>query len=130
KENITPQEIYNWLLNNHDNSYYIDLLGNFYYFGIGISINKQKAFELFQKAAEGEYPPGIAQLGYCYQNGIGTSINGHKAFELYQRAANLGSIPGTDQLGYCYKNGIGTDINKKKAFELYQKAANLEYSIA
>ena len=48
KQNITPQEIYNWLLHNQDNSNYEVLLGEFYYSGIGTDANWQKAFELFQ----------------------------------------------------------------------------------
>ncbi|RGB40146.1 kinase-like domain-containing protein [Rhizophagus diaphanus] len=96
-------------------------LGNYY------KCNKDydKAFELFKKSAEGEYPEGIAQLGYCYFNGIGTNVDKQKAFELFQKAANLGNIFGTNNLGYCYQYGIGTSIDNHEAFELYQKAANL-----
>src|SRR5439155_551128 len=116
KQNITPQEIYNWLLNNQNNSNYIDLLGNFYLSGIGTSINKQKAFELFQKAANLGSVSGIIKLGNCYQNGIGTGIDRQKAFELYQRAADLGSITGINNLGNCYQNGIRTSVDRQKAF--------------
>ena len=88
--NIILQKIYDWLLNNQDNSYSIVLLGTFNHFGIEISINEQKAFELYRNAANLENPHGISNLGYCYYKGIGTSVNKQKAFELYQEAANLG----------------------------------------
>ncbi|RGB32012.1 hypothetical protein C1646_655336 [Rhizophagus diaphanus] len=83
------QEIYNWLLYNQDNSNYIFLLGCFYHHGIETSINKQKAFELYQKTAVLGNSNGINMLGYCYENGIGTSINKQMAAELYQKAENL-----------------------------------------
>ncbi|CAB4404697.1 unnamed protein product [Rhizophagus irregularis] len=127
EQNITPQEIYNWLLDNQNNSNsnYLDLLGNFYYSGIGTNINKQKAFELFQKAAN--LGNNIAQysLGCCYKYGHGTDKDYNKAFEFFKKSAEGEYPEGITQLGYCYFNGIGTMINKKKAFELYQKAANL-----
>src|SRR5438034_8499355 len=123
--NIISQEIYNWLLNNQDNSYSIVLLGTFNHFGIEISVNEQKAFELYRKAANLENPHEISSLGNCCQYGIGIGVDKQKAFELYQEAANLGNARGINNLGYCYHNGVGTSVNKEKAFELYQKAANL-----
>src|SRR5204863_117667 len=44
--NVTLDEIYNWLLNNQDNSNFIVVLGRFNFLGIETSVNKQKAFEL------------------------------------------------------------------------------------
>ncbi|GBC22139.1 uncharacterized protein OCT59_024012 [Rhizophagus irregularis] len=123
--NLTSQEIYNWLLNNQDNSDSVFLLGLFNHFGIEINIDEQKAFEFYQKAANAGHASGITSLGYCYHCGIGTSIDNQKAFELYQEAANLGNTRGIYNLGVCYNNGVGTSIDYQKAFELYQESANL-----
>ncbi|EXX66399.1 Ste20p [Rhizophagus irregularis DAOM 197198w] len=124
--NITLQEIYYWLSINQNDSNSIFLLGLFNHFGIEISVNKQKAFELlYQNAANSGNVSGIISLGYCHEKGIGTNVNRQKAFELYQKAANLGNSRGIYNLGVCYNNGIGTSIDNQKAFELYQKAANL-----
>src|SRR5581483_2376000 len=71
-------EIYNWLLNSQNDLNSIYLLGVFNHFGIEINVNKQKAFELYQKAANLRHANGINSLGYCYQKGIGTSINKRK----------------------------------------------------
>ncbi|GES87941.1 kinase-like domain-containing protein [Rhizophagus clarus] len=123
---ITSQEIFNWLKNNQDNLNSNFLLGVFNHFGVEVNVDKQKAFELYEKAAKSGNVFGMTSLGYCYENGIGTKIDKQKAFELYQKAANLEYALGINNLGRCYENGIGTKSNKKKAFELYQKAANLK----
>ncbi|RGB26724.1 kinase-like domain-containing protein [Rhizophagus diaphanus] len=123
--NLTSQEIYNWLLNNQDNSNSVFLLGVFNHVGIEINVDEQKAFELYQKAANAGNSSGIISLGYCYHYGIGTSIDNLKAFELYQEAASLGNSRGIYNLGVCYNNGIGTIVNNNKAFKLFQESANL-----
>src|SRR5205085_2070585 len=50
-QNITSHKAYNWLSKNQYDSNSIYLLGYFNSQGIGTSIDKQKAFELYQKAA-------------------------------------------------------------------------------
>jgi hypothetical protein len=50
RHNINSQEIYDWLLNNQNNSNSVVLLGIFNHYGIVINVtNKQKAFEFYQK---------------------------------------------------------------------------------
>jgi TPR repeat protein len=123
--NIQEKEIYDYLLINQNSSNSIFLLGCFYHHGIETDIDKLKAFELYQNAAELGNSNGIYVLGYCYENGIGTNIDKFKAFEFYKKAAELENSNGINKLGYCYHHGIGTNIDKLKAFELYQKAADL-----
>ncbi|RGB40152.1 kinase-like domain-containing protein [Rhizophagus diaphanus] len=129
EQNTTPQEIYNWLLDNQNNSNYLDLLGNFYYSGIGTNINKQKAFELFQRAADLGNNIAYYDLGNCYRCGYGTDKDYNKAFECYKKSAEGEYPEGINALGNCYSGEIGTTIDKKKAFILYQKAANLGVGI-
>ncbi|RGB36605.1 kinase-like domain-containing protein [Rhizophagus diaphanus] len=123
--NVTSQEIYNWLLNNQDNSDSVFLLGVFNHFGIEINVDEQKAFELYQKSSNLKNTLGITSLGYCYEKGIGTFVNKLKAFEFYQKAANLGSARGLYNLGNCYLYGIGVLVNGPKAIELFQMSASL-----
>src|SRR5436190_7278040 len=92
--NVTSREIYYWLLNNQNNLNCIVLLGEFNQLGIETCVNKRKAFELYQKAANLGYALGMNNLGYCYQEGIGTDVDNKKAFELYQMAADLGNPSG------------------------------------
>ncbi|RGB36617.1 kinase-like domain-containing protein [Rhizophagus diaphanus] len=126
---IALKEMYNWLLNNQDNSNSVFILGVFYHFGIEINVNKQKAFELYQNAVKSGNVFGITSLGYCHEEGIGTGVDKQKAFELYQKAANLGNPRGILSLGYCYEFGIGASIDERMAFELYQKSTNLGNSL-
>src|SRR4051794_8559320 len=92
--NITSQEIYSWLLNNQDDSNAIFLLGVFNYLGIETSVNEQKAFDLYLKAATLGNVLGISELGNCYKEGIGICIDNQKAFELHQKAASSGNAAG------------------------------------
>ena len=127
---IILQEVYNWLLNNQNNSNSIYLLGYFNYHGIETIINKQKAFELYQKASELENSVAQLDLADMYIYGKGVDKDYNKAFELYKKSAEYEHSYGIIGLGYCYFNGIGTSINKQKAFELYQKAADLGNNVA
>ncbi|GBC06381.1 hypothetical protein RclHR1_00680025 [Rhizophagus clarus] len=83
--------------------------------------NYHKAFELFKKLADKEYPSGISMLGYCYSLGIGTDINKQKAFELFQKASDLGNTISQYNLVVLYETGEGVDEDHDKAFELCKK---------
>ncbi|EXX72688.1 uncharacterized protein OCT59_023605 [Rhizophagus irregularis] len=127
-QGIISQEIYNYLLNNqNESSNSIYLLGYFNYNGIETNINMQKAFELYQKAMEMNNNNCVAQLDlteiYIHGNGIKTNHN--KAFELSNKLAEKGIPNAINKLGYCYEKGIGTYADWQKAFEFYQKAAEL-----
>src|SRR5436190_6045201 len=51
-QNITSQQIYNWLLNNQNNPNSMFLLGYFNYCGIEISKNHKETFDLFINASK------------------------------------------------------------------------------
>ncbi|CAB4414019.1 unnamed protein product [Rhizophagus irregularis] len=123
--NVTSQEIYNWSLDNQTHSNSIVLLGDFNYLGIAISVNKNKAFELYQNATNLGNIIAHYNLGCCYKYGNGVDKDHNKAFNIFKKSAEKVYSKGVNYLGYCYKYGLGTSVNKKKAFELYQKAANL-----
>ncbi|CAB4393314.1 unnamed protein product [Rhizophagus irregularis] len=60
--NQVKDELIKWLLKNQDKTQHIWFLGLFYYNNIGVEENVIKAFELFSKAADDNYP--IAQIKY------------------------------------------------------------------
>jgi TPR repeat protein len=122
---IILKEIYYWLLNNQNDSKFIYLLGYFNYHGIESDINKQKAFELYQKSANLKNQLAQFDLALMYEDGEGVDKNYDKTFELSKKLAEEEYSSGINLLGYCYCNGIGTEVDKQKAFELYYKAANL-----
>src|SRR6266496_1572926 len=116
---IILQEIYNWLLSNQINSNSIYLLGYFNYHGIETVFNKQKAIELYQKAAELENSVAQSDLANIYIHGKGVYKNYDLTFQLSKKLADKNYSSGINLLGYCYHRGIGTNVNKQKAFELY-----------
>jgi TPR repeat protein len=122
---INLQEVYNWLLNNQNNSNSIYLLGYFKYHGIVTDINRQEAFELYKKAGALENHVAQFHLVYLYKTGEVCDKDYNIAFELSKKLAEKGYLGGLNLLGYCYCSGIGTDIDMQKSFDLYQKAADL-----
>ena len=85
---MTSQEIYNLLLNNQNYLKAIYLLGYFNYHGIETDMNKQNAFELFQKAAEIGNNAAQLDLTDIFIHGKGVVDKDYsKAFELCKKLA-------------------------------------------
>ncbi|POG69185.1 kinase-like domain-containing protein [Rhizophagus irregularis DAOM 181602=DAOM 197198] len=128
--NITLQEFNNLLLDNQNNSNSLALLGECNLYGIGTDIDRKKAFESYQKAADLGNSFGIICLGYCYRNGTGTDIDNKKAFELYQKAADLGNSSAQYNLAFMYEYGKGIVKNIDKAIYWYKKSAEQGLQVA
>ncbi|CAB5361465.1 unnamed protein product [Rhizophagus irregularis] len=103
KNNITFEEVYEWLNNNpatdlnyiHNVGYneivdpnYIFFLGYLNFSGIGTTLNPDVAFKYFEKASSPSYQHSTAQyyLGICF----GTNKDFTKAKEWYKKSANKG----------------------------------------
>ncbi|GBC22536.1 kinase-like domain-containing protein [Rhizophagus irregularis DAOM 181602=DAOM 197198] len=119
--NINLQEIYNWLLNNQNNSNSIFLLGYFYYRGIETSKNRERAFNLFIIASEQDHIIAQYFAGYCYFSG--TIKNEKLAFEYFEKSANKNFSRGQSEIGYFYGHGIGVEKDYNEAFKLYKQLA-------
>ncbi|GBC06382.1 hypothetical protein RclHR1_00680026 [Rhizophagus clarus] len=122
---IDLTELYNWLLNNQNNSNSIYMFGYLNYYGIGTDINKQKTIKLYQKAAKLENITAQLNLANMYIHGNGVDINHNKAFKLSEKLAKKGIPNAINKLGHCYHKGVGTKVDFQKAFELFQKATDL-----
>ncbi|RGB34716.1 kinase-like domain-containing protein [Rhizophagus diaphanus] len=122
--NINSQEIYNWLLNDQITSNSIFILGFFNFYGIIISKNYEKAFNLFINASKKNHILSEYFVGYCYRYGYGIIKDEKLAFEYYEEVANENYVIGQLEIGYCYENGIGIKKDYKNAFYWYEKASN------
>ncbi|CAI2183654.1 18681_t:CDS:2, partial [Funneliformis geosporum] len=122
--NQTINNLLNWLIKNQDKLKYIWFLGLLYYHNIDIDDDSFKAFELFLKAAKGDYSIAQVYIAKCYYDGYGTEKNYKLAFKNYQKSVENGSILGQYYLGYCYTFGIGIQKNKEKSIYWYEEATN------
>ncbi|CAB4438315.1 unnamed protein product [Rhizophagus irregularis] len=122
--NVNSKEIYNWLLNNQNNSESIFLLGYFNYTGIGTTKDKEKAYNLFINASKQDHTLAQYFAGKCYEFGDGITKNEKLAFEYYEKAANKDYANGQFNLGWFYENGISVKKDLKMAAYWYEKAAN------
>ncbi|CAB4404698.1 unnamed protein product [Rhizophagus irregularis] len=122
---ITKEEIYNWLLNNQNNSNNIFLLGYFNFVGTIKPKNYELAFYLFMHAnAEKGHILAIYYIGACYLYGSGIIKDEKLAFKFYKIIANENHTIGQTKIGYFYEKGIGVDKNERMALEWYMKGHN------
>ncbi|CAI2173231.1 14958_t:CDS:2 [Funneliformis geosporum] len=104
-------------------------LGKYYEYGLGVTIDKQLAFEFYNKSAKQHRGiVGKFALGSCYEKGVGTEKNDDMAFYWYNDAANNHHAIAQYHLGNFYRLGIIVkDYNK--AFDYYSRSAKGECSL-
>ena len=91
--------------------------------GLGVDAEPAKAFELAQKSASQNFPPGLNLLGCLYLDGVGIDADLFKAAKLFKQAAALGNVKAKRNLGNCYLKGDGVPMDAVKAVNLLQEAA-------
>ena len=91
----------------------------------GMLVDKGKAVEWFQRAAEQNEMFAQYQLSLAYRNGIGKALKkNHKlAVEWAKKAATQGHLDAQNNLGSHYYLGQGTRRNYDLAAEWYKKSA-------
>lgn len=127
-----PQEIY--------------LLGEMYYFGIGVRPDfamavkryrqaaalghqgaedrlKERTLRLFCKASEQCEARSQLALGWMYSHGKDVQKDYSEAFKWYSMAAEQGNAVAEYNLGYMYQNGNGIPQDIAKAAKWYEAAA-------
>lgn len=57
------------------------------------SLNRQKVFEYYYKAAMLDYAPAFYSLGYCYELGRGVQPNVRLAYHWYKKASEYSNAP-------------------------------------
>ncbi|RIB29727.1 kinase-like domain-containing protein [Gigaspora rosea] len=74
-------------MNNSNGMYQV---GYCYYLGIGVEIDKHKAFTYYLKSAEADNSMGIWKTVWCYYYGIGVEKNDDKWWEWYKKQSEYG----------------------------------------
>lgn len=98
-------------------------LGLSYYEGEKVSKDYQKAFELFNEAAEAGNAQAMYKLYGMYYSGEGVVRDCTKAVEWVRKAAEVGNTDAMTSLGLRYYYGDGAKKDYEKAADWYSKAA-------
>lgn len=93
---------------------------------LGIPVNKQRSFELFEKGAVGGHAECCGALSGCYLYGRGTTENAEKAFYYAMIAAKAGVPTGMVNAAVCYDDGLGTGPDPYAACHWYKEYLNYE----
>ena len=101
------------------NAYGQYLFGECYYYGHGVTKDRNRAAELFTLSADQKNSWGLDSLGYCFKHGYGVAMDKKRAAELHTLSADQGNAHGQNCLGTCYYNGDGVTKDRKRAAELY-----------
>jgi TPR repeat protein len=116
-----------------------NLIGQCYFYGLGVNKSEKKAFNWYRKAAlnNSKFPKiinyvGIAlcNLAIMYDLGEGISENPKLAFKYLKKSAEMGDIEAQCNLGLFYFQGRGTRKNFVLAIKWTSKAAKKGDSLA
>ena len=123
KSKTNLPKIYSWIINNSNNTNSTFMLGYFYLHGIGIKMNREKAFNSFSISAERNNLFAQYFMGLCYEFGHGTEEDVTMAFKFYEKVAKANCAPGEVRVGYFYSEGICVRKDPRSAICWYEKAA-------
>lgn len=99
-------------------------LGDSYWNGIGVNMDKGKAFGCYSAAAYQGLVQAQCNVGYCYWNGIGVKEDKAQAVGWYRTAARNGDANAQYTLGMCYEFGINVNMDMTTAVKWFSKAAH------
>ncbi len=98
-------------------------LGTFYYNGVFVDQDFQKAFELYHAAAEHGILRAICNCGYCFYYGRHQEKDYAEAYKYFDKGALLyDDAECLYKLGDMYVNGYYVEQNESYAFMLYSRA--------
>ena len=89
------------------------------------SVDAKKAAELYQAAADQDYPPALTNLARLYEDGRGVTKDDTRALVLWRRAADLGNATAMYNLAAHYADGIAVEQNDAEAATYFRQAADL-----
>ena len=84
--------------------------------------DRDKAFALFERAANLGNAEAQCCVGCCYKNGYGTLTDYSKAGMWYNKSAKNGCTRALRHIAMCYEDGLGVEKNMEKAIKWYKDA--------
>ena len=100
------------------------LLAASYKSGMGVDVDRDKAFKYSKMAADAGDAQGTMELAACYEEGVGTQKDVVKAASLWKKAAEMGDDGAILEYARCLAEGVGVDSDPKKAAELVLMCAS------
>lgn len=91
-------------------------LGETYWYGKGVPLDKAEAVKWFRKAAQQGYAPAQGALGLAYSAGKGVAKNKREAINLWRKAAEQGYASAQFALGLEYWSGKFLTQNHREAY--------------
>ncbi|RUS57222.1 hypothetical protein QI30_06475 [Kurthia sp. 3B1D] len=109
-----------------DNGYLAAMywLGNFYYEGIGVDENIEKAFSYYEYAAKAGLADAMNNYADMYFRGETVPQNDEIAYHWFSKAAMLGVSESMFTLGYMFENGVGVELDEETSLYWFEQAAN------
>ena len=108
----------------------MNMIGQYYYYGLGVEQDYAKAMECFEKAADAGNTTAMSNIGDLYNAGYGVEQDYVKAMEWHEKAADAGEAYSMNAVGWYYKHGYGVEQDYAKAMEWYEKAADVGIAYA
>lgn len=105
-------------------------LGYYFFNGIGVEKDYEKAVESWEKAVELGNIQAHNSLAICYMHAYGVDRDYYKAFKLNEVAAEAGVANAQCNLGFLYSKGAGVYQSDTQAMYWYEKAAKQGHSDA
>lgn len=99
-------------------------IGYLYDMGLGVPVDKRKAFSWYMKAAQQGDTDAQAYVANAYQEGQGASVNLEQARSWYLKAAKQNSELAQLALGEMFGKGLGVTADPVKAEQWFVAAAN------
>ncbi|KAJ3290505.1 hypothetical protein HK104_006726 [Borealophlyctis nickersoniae] len=91
---------------------------------IGLSVDHDRAFNLYVQASKQSHPASTFRTAYCYEVGAGTKRDSARALQYYRKAAALGDTAGMYKLGMILFNGLlGQAKNPREGITWLKRAA-------
>ncbi|GEL03658.1 sel1 repeat family protein [Rummeliibacillus sp. G93] len=98
-------------------------LGNFYYDGVVVREDWEKAYLAYKEAALKGHADAMNNYADMYLRGEFVEKDEQRAFELFSIAADRGVAEAMYTLGYMYENGVGVDLDKTKSHHWFTQSA-------